>query len=514
MVLYQFVSSAQGQASNVSIADEPIVGATNADSLQAQQDTFNPWESRRRAWEQSGYTSLRHGVDVPAQDWIPWDELYAASFTPKGAFVCRVGPRNALRNGWDFRRYKDTKEPVDENIKKILTGITREYNLKPVFIKAVQTAHIYGRSLVYRYLVGKSKLRLNGKRTYGLRVTHIEQQYIDYNEATNEIIMYRPMVRWGQWGTKQLMIHPDDAVLFINGVDPVGNGHMGIPALVACYNAITWSENIKEAWAKLITQRGLGLLDVTVMGAKTDADLQPWIKKYDNPSTYSVVFHNERLSFNSTPGVQSGFNFNETMEVYLEDVASASGYPKMRINGVQTGAVTGSETDQDSTAEVYSSIQENYEPYFREVYLMLDQSGKLEDEDWDFEWEFTIKMDKQRVAEIFATNANTLVTVPELVTVGQALEALELPMWEGKRKKFNDMLLKEFMDLHAQEPEIQNPDRPDDEDEDLDLPDKKEAAKRLREGKDALSVRDTNTVLKKIFGSGLSYTDITEATAA
>jgi hypothetical protein len=414
----------------------PIAVGVRNDSKVGKDDAFDPFYQRvvRASGNQSNpYAQI--GNFVPAQQMIHPIELYAASFTPKGSFLTRVAPRSAFRSDWKFVPYKGSREPLKENLVTKLRAITKTYQLKKIVTAAVQVAEIFGRSLVYRRQVSQ----VGKAKKWRLFVTYIPDEYITYNQTENYIEMYRPMVGWGM-GTKSIDIKPTDAVLFIGEMDPMGNGFQGIPALVAPYRTIVRGENIEEAWSDIVTKRGLGLVDLLVEGAETEKDLEPWLKKYGDPSSYNVLVHNERLKVETKDGMKQNFDLNATMDGYTKEIASSSGYPKLRIEGLQTGTVTGSETDQDTTAEQYSTLHERYEDPIMDLYRMLDTS--LENEEFELEWEFEIKMDKARKSNIFATDSGSVMTVQDIIKVNQGLEILGFP---AIKDKTGEMFISEFI---------------------------------------------------------------------
>lgn len=435
-------------------------------------------------------------------------ELWYASFTPKGSFLTWIVGKNSISNGWKFVKEKGTKDPIEGKNHKLLTFLTKKFKMKKNVTLAIQVSKIFGRALLFLWKKGGQG---KAKRII-LRVAHLEEQHIYYDEETGEVLEYTPYIKIGRaWRT--VNIKPEEAVLYVNDPDPFGNENDGISSLMSSYRTLIREENISEGYTTIITQRGLGLLDVTVKGAKTEAELEVWHKKYGNPSNFSAMFHNERLIVNATDGMRAGYNYDATLGRMTKSVSSASGYPGMRMEGVQTGAVTGSETDQDNTAEQYRGIHENFEDSIIETYHLLDSNTTKFY--FELEFPFDIKMDRAKISQIFSTNVQSIVTLPELITVNQALELMELPPFDGEE---GDQYVIEFMKKERIESEEKYPTSPEAEqninegeiEENKSLT-KKGVAKKMvqqnlsKDTEDRVGVRKLNATLKSIFGKGMSF---------
>lgn len=435
-------------------------------------------------------------------------ELWLASFTPKGSFLTWIVGKNSISNGWKFVKEKGTKDPIEGKNHDLLVALTKKFKMKKNVTLAIQVAKIFGRSLVFLWQKGGQ-----GKaKKIILRIAHLEEQHIYYDEETGEVLEYTPYIKIGRnW--RNVTIKPEDAVLYVNDPDPFGNENDGISSLLSSYRTLIREENISEGYTQIIVQRGLGLLDVTVKGAKSEADLEPWHKKYGDPGSYSAMFHNERLEVKTTDGMRAGYNYDQTLGRMTKSVSSASGYPGMRMEGVQTGAVTGSETDQDNTAEQYRGIHENYEDSIIETYHLLDSdTTKFY---FELEFPFDIKMDRAKISQIFSTNVQSIVTLPELITVNQALELMELRPFDGKE---GDQYVIEFMKKERIESEEKYPTAPEAEkniNEGEVEPNKsltkKSVAKQMikenisKDSADQIGVRKLNETLRTVFGTGMSY---------
>lgn len=424
----------------------PVGASTGGDSRRTGQDT-NAYEPFWKRWSKQGDVSqTATGLLVAAMDMIPPLELYAASFTPKGAFLTRVVPANAFRMEWQYVPEKRSKVPLDDTLRQKIIRAKRKYNLKQVVIEAVSTAEIFGRSLVYMHDMAPPGMVPDIQ----LRVTRLDEQYVHYDEETGNPVLFRPMVRKGK-GQVALELKPSDCILFLATPDPNGNGFQGIPALLPAYHSIVRMENISEAYADLITMRGLGLVDVTVSGADTEEDLQTWVEKFKDPSSYRATVHNEQIEVETKEGIRAAFSLDETLGRYTKEVSSASGAPAMRMEGVQTGTVTGSETDQDNMAELYTMLQERYEPAILRLFKFVDPS--LDITKFELEFPMDLKLDRMKQTQIFSTEAGSVMAVPDLLTVDEARDRLGYPSMEGGKGKMTIAELMESLSRDEETPE-------------------------------------------------------------
>lgn len=406
----------------------------------------DPFYSKRGKWNLN-----TEGVDIkydheflptiPAQNVIEPEELYHASFTPKGAYITRVSVKFAFFQGWKLVKTKESHEAVDEPIAEKITKLNKDFSIKNIVIQMCRSGAVFGRSLVF---LQEKPPHIKSKQRLFLRVAPILEQDIEYDDKTGWVTMFHPQVGWGFGHGKRLDIPPDKAVLFIWDQDECGNLFQGIPALLSSYQTILRSEIVSEEYSSTIAERGLGFVDVLDKKAKTFEDLIK-VRRAFKLGRDRIFVHGENYEAKSVNGLSSGFNFDEAMNRYTKDISSGTGYPQMAIEGVQVGAVTGSETDQDNRAQMYRMIQEMAEPYIMQLYYLLDKS--LVDADFELEWEFEVKQDRAKKAQVMATFGGAINQIQDLITVNQSLHELQLPL--KKDKKEGDMLLSEYIALHS-----------------------------------------------------------------
>jgi hypothetical protein len=492
-----------------------------------QDATTDPHGEKRWALNPSnpnGKNNMNIGLVQPAINIVDPEELYRASFTPKGSYITRVSSRMAFFQGWKVVSEKDERDPADDAIVARIKELNKQYNLKNKFIQMTRSGAIFGQSLAF--------IQLDRNNKPFIRVAPIRQTEIDYDDVGGYPTIFHPIVQWGR-GVKQLDIPADKAVLFIWDDDECGNGYTGIPALVSSYQTILRSEVVSDEYSTIIAERGLGFVDILAKHAKTLKELEK-VRKSFKLGSDRVFVHSDEYEAKAQAGVQSNINFDEAMGRYTKDVSSSTGYPGMAMEGVQVGAVTGSETDQDNRAQMYKVIQEMAEPYMMKVYFLLDP--KLKDKMFDFDWEYEIKQDRSKKANTFVTFSNAISSCQDLIKVDQALQLLELPPF-GEEDGGN-LLVSEWIAINSPTIDTQpdDPNRPNNDINPKDVPKpendptmpekgnpdekkekldtvakdsndvKTEIVKRLLNAGDSYTM--INYFLKRVFGSGMSNSSI------
>jgi hypothetical protein len=380
------------------------------------------------------------GLLIPAEMMVSREQLYAAALTPKGRFITWVAIRNAFRQGWKFVEEKKKRTPLPPRLHDKLVKLTNEFDLKIWFSVAKSCAAIFGRSLQFiRQINTVGKLK-----KWEIRVVPIYEEYIDRDDNEN-IIQFKPIIRIGH-SYRQVYIPADQAVLWVNQPDIFGNAEQGIPEHLAAFRTIKRSESIANNFAELVSQKGLGQLEITIADIQDREDAQKWAEAYKQMIRDSIIVKGPQMETKVTPGINSGYDYNGTQQSYYEDTSAATGMPQMRMRGVQTGTVTGSEVDQDNTAEVYSTIQESSERHMKDFYQVITHfisDPSLRGKNYEIDWEFDIKMDKKGRSQKLSTDATTVLTLAEIITVNQAMEILELPLLDGPE---GELLLQQWID--------------------------------------------------------------------
>lgn len=465
--------------------------------------------------EVSVKTSIRSMI--AAMRIIPPSELLNASYTYRGAYITRVSPMVALFQGWKFVKNKKEQDRLDDKLADRLFELTVKYNLKWLAIQFARTGAIFGRALIYKQFIDQT----DESQGIRLRVIPILDTEIIWDDVNGAPQIYRPIVRWG-FGTKTLSLDPKECILFVWDEDELGNGYEGIPALISCFDTITNSEELENTYTNAVRERGVGVVDVLDKQAKKLDDLVTVRQNFKLGDDRAFV-HGPRYEMQVHPGLQSGFNYDEIQARITKNQSMATGYPGMAMEGVQVGAVTGSETDQDNRAQMYRIIQERVEQTIIAIYKLLDP--KLKNANFELQWDFEVKMDKAEKAQVMAQYGQVINDLPDLINVNQALQWLDLPPEEdGELFKISEWRKLYEMSpsvTHGKTDEFEEGGEKKDPDEELQdmtiKEDEKESVKRETEQKREIakkmvaagdSYSTINLVLKKIFKSGLNNSTI------
>jgi hypothetical protein len=421
------------------------------DSSVGHDIALDPFHDRNRERVQRGGEPLI-GFLIPAETMLLREQFYAAALTPKGRYITWVSPKSAFHKGWLFVQEKRKKNQLPTRLRNHLINLTNDHDLKLHFTVAKSIAMIFGRSLQF-----KREVATAGNRSrIEIREIQIFDEWIEYDEAGIPK-KYNPVIRIGK-EMRQIEIPAKDAVLWIHNLDPFGNGYQGVSEILPVFKTIKRSESIAQNFAEIISQRGLGQLDIEIEDIVDQNDANKWANTYRDLVQESIIVHSPDMKTTVTPGVNAGFNYSATQQTYYEDTAAGTGNPQMRMRGVQGGAVKGAETDQDNAAEVYAGIQESSEPYMKAFYRILDPG--LAGTQFEIDWRFDIKMDVQKKAQVLATNVNTVLAGAEIFSLGNAEEIMDvvLPIEEPDREK----LVQEYIDEHFEVEEMSVEGNPND----------------------------------------------------
>lgn len=373
----------------------------------------NPfWNDDRKVW---GDDQKHHSIIPIEYTYRPARRWAAAIKSPKGHFLTHICVLDAFRSGWDYVEPENHKNHVEVELEHELKKLCSEYKLKHVHTKAVQLAKSMGKSLAI-----KMPFKGHGRWAHlriQYRVIPLDDMYIQFDMETGFIKYFNPIIMIGRL-YKQLMILPKDAVLYVNKPDPFGNTYQGIPDTYVVYDQLKWMANIERGFATAIDARGISMIHVAIKGFELE-DRDKWKKAYGNPSSYNVLFSDENTEVKNIPGVAASFDLNSTNDALNKEVASGSGYAMSRIDGSQRGQVTGTQQDTDNYYAMISSMQEEFENELIELHEKL-RADLING--WDISWEVVQKMDKQRKAEIFATEVNSAQVALDFLTYNQILE--------------------------------------------------------------------------------------------
>ena len=347
------------------------------------------------------------------------DKWSAATRTPKGYFTMFHVASDSYKTNWLYVSEEGGSE-VDEEFRKYLVGMKRDWNLYEIHVMAVATARTLGRCIVARVP------KRNNPFDFKLRVFIIREADVYYDDdGVPET--FRPFGRKGRnWG--RFNIPAEDCVLYLNHIDPLGNGFEGVPEINSIHNTLTYLVNMQHGYAKTISQRGLGLLLLKIKGDPAqieDSELDHYNDQWGDPTQYSTMtFPEEEMEVESTPGVGAGMDLADTLSMYVKDVSSGSAVGEARLQGIQVGRITGSEIDQDNYASVLEGVQQMYDPFLVKLHLLIDP---LLFDEFMITHEFKIKKDKKHQAEIMNLQASAINGLLNFITFNEAREMMDKP---------------------------------------------------------------------------------------
>ncbi|MHA1382344.1 MAG: hypothetical protein ACTSR3_01160 [Candidatus Helarchaeota archaeon] len=452
------------------------------------QDPF--WEYNQAVEEKQGYTQIY----TPVETQTPIQRRWATAVnSPKGHFITYVAAYEAFKDGWDFVKYKNKLESVDEELKSYLQDLTRDYEIKTIHQTAVAVSRALGKCLVVKMPSNPRKLR-GRKMPVRLRVLPIEYGFIDYDEY-GEPETYHPLCMIGR-KLRQLDVDWRDAVLYVHKKDPFGNGYNGIPETYPVYNQLKWMANIQKGWATAMNQRGISMIHFSIPNFDFE-DLNKWKSAYGKPSAYSVIFTDKDVEVKQFPNVNASFDLDKTNDAWAKEVASSSGMAVSRIDGTQRGQVSGSQQDSDNYYSILVGIQETNNNSLLELYEMLDPELS---ETFDLNYQISQKLDEATKTQIMAQQMSVVQMGADYYTYNQSLKIIGLEPVEGGDIPASVYIAKEITS------QIESMSMDDEKQEGEDLSEKEQRAIDLL--KQGNSVRQVNELLKDEFGSGMSHSKI------
>ena len=389
------------------------------------------------------------------------DELETMSMiVPQAHFLCKQLPADAISQDWIYVDDDSNSEVVSSEIMKKINVINKKLNLKNIVLKAIQISYILGQSVIAT-IPNKWDNELNLNLNLNIEADELEFEI--------EAFYYNPdMIRYNSDGTikeimvkhkvglvwKNLYIPKEYCVLFVNEWSWNTSKITGTSALMPVYLSIIRKENIMESWAKIVNQKGMGLLNIHIENGTKDqvADMKA---SYKDPSQFSTIFSYGKMELKNLAGIAPGFDIGTTHQLFIKEFAAGSNIPEAKLNGVQSGQVTGSETDMDHYASLMKSVQNKFLASIIKVYGLIDPTLK---ESFSIKWDIKMRMDKQRNAQTLSIIADYInnPAISSLITVNQARKYLDLDPMENIEEG-NKILEKYLEELGANKEENKDP---------------------------------------------------------
>ena len=228
------------------------------------------------------------------------------------------------------------------------------------------------------------------------------------------------------WDYVEYHVPARNIVFFKFGQHRSGHPYFGQSVLEAPYKSLISSINIMDGWAKLILQRGLGLIDIAIKGA--DPEIADKIKtEYSDPSQFSVFVHDENIVVNAQQGIVPGYDMENTAKIFNKDIAAGSGISFTKFEGGDD-RVTGALADQDNYASSHQLLHTKFHDSIVAVMEMLEPRLKKK---IGFDFVIEIKLDRKTQLELQSTFVTMAMTVPELFTPNDARRYLDKDIIDG-----------------------------------------------------------------------------------
>jgi len=431
------------------------------------------------------------GKQIPKFLMISEQDLNAASLTPFGYFIVEISTQLSFKDGWNYISPDNPDEPPGKHTMSRLEAIDKQFDMKSIAMACIAEAKRYGRSATCKLVLGKNTQKARTQ----LRVTRLPEGWVTYDTETGipldeqegRPVRIKPILPWGK-GSTNADFEEDEFRVCINRKDPAGNGWQGTPELIAVYRILKWDQNVLHAYDTVINQRGLGLLDVTIQGLRDEDGAKDWARKWGNPAQYAGLFHSDRITVETKEGMKANYNIADVSEVHRHYTSAGTGYPGERMIGVQTGAITGSQTDRDNMAEIYRTNHDMFDEFIISLYTLIDPEleGKFK-----LEFPINAKLDKETEAGILSDMNDVVKSSLDYMKVSVAEQLLDYEITDVESEKGMFMtewlLLQEkklrgkYPDLFEQQEEEQGPPGGDDQQQQQQQQKKKDIKEREQE---------------------------------
>jgi hypothetical protein len=202
----------------------------------------------------------------------------------------------------------------------------------------------------------------------------------------------------------------------------------GMSVLDPLWDDLVTLRNIRWGMGQTMYRYGSGFPDITFNQAEL-ADIDTWIASgtFANLSARTYFAHNENqtLEFKGLAG-----RALDPMNYYvpiMENISCASGIPLAILRGVQAGALTGSEVNQQEYYGLVSDEQSGYESGIRHLIDAVLTVGLPEKQiqDYEFNWISGIELPEERKTAIALTEAQTWQIKGQWMTRNEIRKAID-----------------------------------------------------------------------------------------
>lgn len=202
----------------------------------------------------------------------------------------------------------------------------------------------------------------------------------------------------------------------------------GLSVLDPIWDDLVTLRNIRWGMGQTMYRYGSGFPVLTFEGA-TQEQLEDWTEagKFANISarTYFAGTEKQKIEFIGTAGHQL-----DPMNYYLpimENISAGSGIPLAILRGVQAGALTGSEVNQQEYYGLISDEQSAYEDGIRQLIDIIISFAEEGGEKYDylFDWKGGFELDDEKKARIESLEMDTYVKKAQFMTRNEIRNAMD-----------------------------------------------------------------------------------------
>ena len=216
-----------------------------------------------------------------------------------------------------------------------------------------------------------------------------------------------------------------DLVLF--RTRPFDRSHQGRSVLEPVWDYLVYLRYLFHAVTWYAMKVGLGWLLVKVrkLGTESATRVEANLK---NMSAKRFLMHDkdvEDIKFLGATG--SAINFDSYIDAILDQIAAGTDIPKVVLTGQEQGSISGGESIEKALYSTINSVQQEVDPYIREVIIHMN----YDDSDMVIDWNTRYAHDEKEEAEIEVSHVSANVAKLQYMTMNEVREAEGLPKIEG-----------------------------------------------------------------------------------
>lgn len=202
----------------------------------------------------------------------------------------------------------------------------------------------------------------------------------------------------------------------------------GLSVLDPVWDDIVTLRNIRWGMGQTMFRYGSGIPDITFTGAE-QSQIDDYIDSgaFSNLSARTFLAHNEdqTIEFKGAAG-----RALDPMNYYLpimENISCGTGIPLAILRGVQAGALTGSEVNQQEYYGVVSDAQSAYESGIHELINAIRSvySPTSDHEEFEFNWQSGIELTEEKKVQIELMEAQTWQIKGKFMTRNEIRKAID-----------------------------------------------------------------------------------------